>query len=163
MPTVRVRVGKRRDAGPCGNCTSEVEEGDIHAFVVQTFGKSDGGKTRFKGSHIHMFCLPAFLIQDYLNYSLRQRKKPKGRGPGSSPIPAEFREERRRLIRMRAHFLRRILASDDVKAIAHYKGRVVLIQRRLTECGGQPRKSMVRRSPEVKAALDRKLALTTGS
>lgn len=169
-PSVRVRIGKKAKVGPCGNCLSEIPKGKLHAAVMQSFGKSQRGTNKWKGSHVHCFCLPAFLISDYTQYMERERK-PKGRQTGSSlfDMPEEQRMERKHLIRTRARLLRLVLATECkeqwphedfiryTERIDHLRERIIGVQTKLTECGGPPRRSMMRRGEAARLVLERRL------
>lgn len=155
-PSVRVRLGKRAKTSQCDVCPKEIVEGTIHAAVSMSFGPSKNGRVKYKGSHMHVACLGVFLIQDYMKYMDRERK-PKGRQDGSSPIPEEFREERKHLIRTRARLLRLVRDAVAEERIIFLRSRIMEIQAKLLNRGGSAKQSMMRRSDEAKADLEAKL------
>ncbi|NIN69849.1 MAG: hypothetical protein GTO63_35240, partial [Anaerolineae bacterium] len=128
-PSVRVRLGKKAKEGPCAVCPHAILKGVVHAAVLRAFGLSQKGVPKWRGEHVHLACLPAFLIADYTRYVDRQ-KKPRGRQAGSSPFKLEPEQlaERKHLIRTRARLLRLVLATSDKDRIARLKERVVKVQ-----------------------------------
>ncbi len=157
-PNVRVRLGERAKSGPCDNCKGVVPKGELHAAVTKSFGRSKQGKPKYQGAHVHLFCLSAFLISDHVAWRSKARKT-RGRRPGSSALnlSPEEHKERKHLIRTRARLLRCFLRSNVPADVQHYYKRILSIGTRLLECGGEPRRSMMRRDPEVNIRLKQKL------
>lgn len=157
-PSVRVRLGKKRDTGPCGNCEDEIASGIVHAAVMRSFGRSHAGVAKWRGDHVHLRCLPAFLMRDYTGYRDRERK-PRGENRRHFDLTSEQMETRRHLIRTRARLLRLVLEAVPEERILFLRGQIINLQMELTKYGGPPRQSMVRRSPEARAILEPKLAM----
>ena len=149
-PSVKVRVTAKAKSGPCGHCEQDIPEATLHATLHQTFGKSKAGKTKYKGWHLHLVCLPKWLIGDHIRYMLRKKGTP-GRTVGSLPnLTPENGQRRKWLVRTRARLIREVIRSDDKEHTRTLHTRLLGIKQELMQVGGDVNNNLVRRAPEAR-------------
>lgn len=165
-PVVKVRLSVKAQEGPCEQCTQAISEAALHVTAIRGFGQSKKGRAKMHSAHLHLSCVPAFLLADYVQWTGRE-KKPRGRN--RNLLPPEQQAQRKHLIRTRARLLRLVLATrteeewpheDYIRyreRIDHLRERILQVQVELAECGGLPRQSLVRRGAAARALLEARL------
>ncbi|KKM92595.1 hypothetical protein LCGC14_1216950 [marine sediment metagenome] len=158
-PSVRVRVTAKAKTGPCEQCPDEILKGERYVTVIQTFGKSKGGKTKYKAVRVHFTCLAKWLICEDLRYGTRVKEKggrPKGTG---MQLSDPDKKQRRHLTRTSARLMRLLLETDDVDRIKMLTGRITVTSEKITALGGALNPNLIRRSKEAQKAVTTKLKI----
>ncbi|KKL24029.1 hypothetical protein LCGC14_2419450 [marine sediment metagenome] len=156
-PSARVRVTAKAKQGPCDQCPDDILKGERHVTVIQTFGKSKAGKTKYKAVKVHFTCLAKWLICEDLRYSTRKKEKG-GRPEGSGlQLPDSDKKERRHLVRTRARLMRLVMATEDEELITVLGERIGFVQQQIVALGGPLNENLMHRSPELRKAISAKL------
>ena len=156
-PSARVRVTAKAKTGPCDQCPDEIPQSSRYVTVIQTFGKSKAGKTKFKASKVHFECLGKWLIWEDLRYNTRVKRKG-GRPEGTGlQLPEDDKKERRHLTRTRARLMRLLLETDDTERIRMLVGRIETLQAQIKALGGPLNENLMHRDPNLREVISAKL------